>query len=109
MGGGIINGEIDTAIFMSFIGTDSNIPWMSGHLLHIVKPFNDLFSFSSQIAPNYTEGKSLAIYFEDSQFRRNRTFNFILSKIYVDKRSRVRRHKQVEISHNVKSDFMPPC
>ena len=34
--------------------------------------------------------KSLAIYFEDSQFRRNRTFNFIVSKIYVDKRSRVR-------------------
>ena len=38
----------------------------------------------------YTEGKSLAIYFEDSQFRRNRTFNFILSNIYVDKRSRIR-------------------
>ena len=38
----------------------------------------------------YTEGKSLAIYFEDSQFRRNRTFNFIVSKIYVDKGSRVR-------------------
>ena len=34
--------------------------------------------------------KSLAIYFEDSQFRRNRTFNFILSNIYVDKRSRIR-------------------
>ena len=34
--------------------------------------------------------KSLAIYFGDSQFRRNRTFNFIVSKIYVDKRSRVR-------------------
>ena len=34
--------------------------------------------------------KSLAIYFEDSQLRRNRTFNFIVSKIYVDKRSRVR-------------------
>ena len=31
--------------------------------------------------------KSLAIYFGDSQFRRNRTFNFIVSKIYVDKRS----------------------
>ena len=38
----------------------------------------------------YTEGKSLAIYFEDLQFRRNRTFNFIASKIYVDKRSRER-------------------
>ena len=34
--------------------------------------------------------KSLAIYFEDSQFRRNRTFNFIVSKIHVDNRSRVR-------------------
>ena len=34
--------------------------------------------------------KSLAIYFEDSQFIRIRTFNFIVSKIYVDKRSRVR-------------------
>ena len=38
----------------------------------------------------YTEGKSLAIYFEDSQFTRNRTFNFIMSKIYVDKHSHVR-------------------
>ena len=28
----------------------------------------------------YTEGKSLAIYFADSQFRTNRTFNFIVSK-----------------------------
>ena len=34
--------------------------------------------------------KSLAIYFEVSQFIRIRTFNFIVSKIYVDKRSRVR-------------------
>ena len=34
--------------------------------------------------------KSLAIYFEDSQFRSNMTFYFIVSKIYVDKRSRVR-------------------
>ena len=34
--------------------------------------------------------KSLEIYFGDSQFRRNRTFNFIVSKLYVDKRSRVR-------------------
>ena len=38
--------------------------------------------------------KSLAIYFEDSQFRRNKTFNFKVSSIYdnVDKRSRVRCH-----------------
>ena len=34
--------------------------------------------------------KSLAIYFGDSQYRRNGTFNFTVSKIYVDKRSRVR-------------------
>ena len=34
--------------------------------------------------------KSLAIYFGDSQFRSNRTFNFIVSNIYVDKRSRAR-------------------
>ena len=34
--------------------------------------------------------KSLAIYFEDSQLRRNRTFNFIVSILYVDKRSRER-------------------
>ena len=31
-------------------------------------------------SPLYTEGNSLAIYFEDSQFRRNRTFHFIVSK-----------------------------
>ena len=41
---------------------------------------------------NILREKSLAIYFEDSQFRRNRTFNFKVSKIYVDKRSRVRGH-----------------
>ena len=34
--------------------------------------------------------RSLAIYFEDKQFKRNRTFNFIVSKICVDKHSRVR-------------------
>ena len=39
---------------------------------------------------NILREKSLAIYFEDSQLRRNRTFNFIVSNIYVDKRSRVR-------------------
>ena len=37
---------------------------------------------------NYTEGKSLAIYFWDSQFRRNRIFNLIMSKICVDECSR---------------------
>ena len=39
---------------------------------------------------NILREKSLAIYFEDSQFRKNRTFNFIVPEIYVDKRSRVR-------------------
>ena len=37
---------------------------------------------------NYTEGKSLAIYFWDSQFRRNRIFNLIMSKICVYECSR---------------------
>ena len=41
---------------------------------------------------NILREKSLAIYFEDSQFRRNMTFNFIVSNIHVDKRSRVRLH-----------------
>ena len=39
---------------------------------------------------NILREKSLAIYFEDSQLRRKETFDFIVSKIYVDKRSRVR-------------------
>ena len=34
--------------------------------------------------------KSLAIYFGDSQFRRNMTFNFIVSNIYAVKRWRIR-------------------
>ena len=38
---------------------------------------------------NLLREKSLAIYFEDSQSRRNRSFNIIVSKLYVDKRSRV--------------------
>ena len=38
----------------------------------------------------FTMGKSLAIYFGDSQFRRNRAFNYIVSKKFVDKRSLVR-------------------
>ena len=42
------------------------------------------------IRANILREKSLAIYFEDSHFRRIRTFNFILSNIYVDKRSRIR-------------------
>ena len=47
---------------------------------------------SNILAVGTLREKSLAIYFEDSQFRRNWTFNFIVSKIYVDKRSRVRWH-----------------
>ena len=39
---------------------------------------------------NILREKSLAIYFEDSQFLRIKTFNFIVSKIYVDKHSQVR-------------------
>ena len=39
---------------------------------------------------NILREKNLAIYFEDSQFRRNRTYNFKVPKIYVDKRARVR-------------------
>ena len=35
-------------------------------------------------------GKCLAIYFEDSQFRRNRSLSLKVSNIYVDKRSRLR-------------------
>ena len=35
--------------------------------------------------------KSLAIYFGDSQFRRNRIFDIIISKIYVDKLLRAPR------------------
>ena len=37
----------------------------------------------------YTEGKRLAIYFGDSQFRTNGILNFIISKIYVEKHLQV--------------------
>ena len=53
---------------------------------HLLVRVNRLCSFEE----NILREKSLAIYFEDSQFRRNRTFNFILSNIYVDKRSQIR-------------------
>ena len=43
----------------------------------------------NEVCYNILREKSLAIYFEDSQFRRNRTFNFKVSKVYVDKRSRI--------------------
>ena len=49
-----------------------------------------VFNSNGKSHVNILREKSLAIYFEDSQFRRNRTMNFIVSKIYVDKRSRVR-------------------
>ena len=43
----------------------------------------------TDVLKNILREKSLAINFEDSQIRRNRTFNFIVSKIDVDKHSRV--------------------
>ena len=49
-------------------------------------------SYRCIVTINILREKSLAIYFEDSQSRRNMTFNFIVSNIYVDKRSRVRFH-----------------
>ena len=62
-------------------------------------PFIGTFStlllvWLTRVSQNYSvlREKSLAIYFEDSQFRRNWTFNIILSNIYVDKRSRIRCH-----------------
>ena len=48
------------------------------------------YSDGEALKINILREKSLAIYFEDSQFRRNRTFNFILSNIYDNKRSRIR-------------------
>ena len=42
---------MDTAIFMSFIGTDSNTPWMSGHLLHIVYFVDFRFHSAKLILP----------------------------------------------------------
>ena len=44
--------------------------------------FDPCFVISTQ-CPLYTEGKSLAIYFGDSQFRRNRTLNIIVSKLFM--------------------------
>ena len=51
---------------------------------------DQIYTFSLRIRINTLRGKSLAIYFEDSQFKRIRTFNSIVSKLYVEKRSRVR-------------------
>ena len=48
---------------------------LSGPPIHVYKLFKYIL-----------REKSLSIYFGDSQFRRNRIFNFIISKIYVDKR-----------------------
>ena len=39
---------------------------------------------------NILRKESSAVYFGDSQFRRNMNFNFMISEIYVDKRLRVR-------------------
>ena len=54
--------------------------------------FDSINMIINYIIDDILREESLAIYFEDSQFKRNRTFNFIVSKIYVDKRSRVRWH-----------------
>ena len=60
---------------------------------------NDFFSIHvlllfvckfDQNPPIILREKSLTIYFEDSQLKRNMTFDFIVSNLYVDKRSRVR-------------------
>ena len=56
-------------------------------ILSISNYFNN--SETPIICHKYTEGKNLTIYSEDSQFRRKRAFNFIVSIIYVDKRSGV--------------------
>ena len=60
-----------------------------GHFLGVV---DDCTIFHSRwyLLINILREKSLAIHFEDSQIRKNRTFNFIVSKTYVDKHSRVR-------------------
>ena len=42
--------------------------------------------FDIDFITNILREKSLAIYFGDSQFGRNGIFNFIISKIYIDKR-----------------------
>ena len=82
---------------------------LSSILSHFYKKFNKFSNTGAQISDSIyhrhknnfentkilqciLKEKSLAIYFEGSQFRRNMTFNFIVSKIYVDKRSRVRLH-----------------
>ena len=64
-------------IFVIFQGgSGPPVPLPSGSAHEIVQSID-----------NVLREKSLAIYFGDSQFRRNRTFNFIVSKVYVDKRS----------------------
>ena len=47
--------------------------------------------------------KSLATNFGDSQFRRNRIYNFIISKLYVDKRlwAEYNEINRLTVSHNV--------
>ena len=48
--------------------------------------FSKFFFITRIICPDILREKSLAIKFGDSQLRRNRFYNFIISKIYVDKR-----------------------
>ena len=84
----------------SFLNQSPHVDWKSAQ--YIVQWLNDnirshqwnsAFFFANLFNLCHIEyilrEKSLAIYFEDSQFRRNRTFNFIVSKIYhyVDKPS----------------------
>ena len=58
--------------------------------------------------PYILREKSLATYFRDSQFRRTITCNIMISKIYVDKRLRVRWHYLLDISHESMSGLKSP-
>ena len=49
----------------------------------------DFFCKNFIFSKDILREKSLAIYFGDSQFRRNKIFNFMISKIYVDRRLQV--------------------
>ena len=58
-------------------------------IIETINVKKDCLALSAELFSNtILREKSLAIYFGDSQFRRNRIFNFIVLKIYVDKRSR---------------------
>ena len=61
--------------------------WFENRLAQMV-----LLWLSTKIVQIILREKSLAIFFEDSQFIRNRSFSFIVSKIYLDKHSWERWH-----------------